>query len=137
MTFTIQRVEYFLTTVKDRPGEAYKILNLLLELGINQHAFTAVPVGPDSTQLGVFPEDAAKLTNEAAKAGMALDGPHYALLVQGDDELGALAGIHQKLYEANINVYSSNGVTDGKGSFGYLIYVKTEDYERAAQVLGV
>ena len=68
---------------------------------------------------------------------MVLDGPHHALLIQGDDELGALAGIHQKLFEANINVYASSGVTDGRGSYGYLVYVKEEDYERAAQTLGV
>lgn len=137
MAFTIQRVDYFYTTVKDQPGEAYKILNLLLELGINQLAFTAIPFGKDSTQLAIFPEDAAKLINEAQKAGMSLDGPHHALLAQGDDELGALAGIHQKLYEANINVYASSGVTDGKGSYGYLIYLKEEDYERAAKAIGL
>lgn len=137
MAFTIQRVQYFYTTVKDRPGEAYKILNLLMEMGINQLAFTAVPVGPDSTQLGIFPEDGAKFALAAKNAGMALDGPHHALLVQGDDELGALAGIHQKLSEANINVYASNGVTDGRGSYGYLVYVKDGDCERAVQALGM
>ena len=61
----------------------------------------------------------------------------HALLIQGDDELGALAGIHQKLYEADNNVYASSGVTDGSGSYGYLIYVKEDDFERAAATLGV
>jgi hypothetical protein len=58
-------------------------------------------------------------------------------LVQGDDELGALAGIHEKLYEANVNVYASSGVSDGKGSYGYVIYVRPEEYERAAKTLGM
>ncbi|UCE86633.1 MAG: hypothetical protein JSU66_02535, partial [Deltaproteobacteria bacterium] len=66
-----------------------------------------------------------------------LDGPHPALLVQGDDELGALAGVHALLHEANVNVYASSGVTDGKGSYGYVIYVRPEDYERAAAALRV
>lgn len=135
MAITIQRVKYFYTTVKDQPGEAYKVLNMLMELGINQLAFSATPVGTNSTQLAIFPEDSAQLANEAQKAGMVLEGPHNAFLVRGDDELGALAGIHQKLYEANINVYASNGITDGKGSYGYLVYVKEEDYERAATAL--
>ncbi len=135
MPFTIQQVEYFFTTVKDQPGEAYNLLSLLEELGVNQLAFTAVPVGPNSTQLSVFPEDSAQFINEARKSGMTLDGPHKALLVQGDDELGALAGIHLKLYKANINVYASSGVADGKGSFGYLIYVKPEDFDRAVEAL--
>jgi len=55
--------------------------------------------------------------------------------VQGDDELGALTEIHKKLYQANVNVYASNGVTDGKGSFGYILYVRPEEYERAAATL--
>lgn len=135
MPFTIQRVEYYFTTVKDQPGEAYKILNMLAGMGVNQLAFSAIPVGPNTTQLAIFPEEPAKFTAEAKLAGMMLDGPHHALLVQGDDELGSLAGIHQRLYKADINVYASSGVTDGRGSYGYLIYVKEEDFERAAATL--
>lgn len=137
MPFTIQRVEYFYTTVKDQPGEAYNLLNLLSEMGINQLAFSAIPTGPNSTQLAIFPENPGKLTSEAKMAGMYLDGPYHAILIQGDDELGALAGIHHKLYNANINVYASSGVTDGKGSYGYLIYVKEEDFARAAETLNL
>jgi hypothetical protein len=58
-----------------------------------------------------------------------------ALLVQGDDELGALAGIHERLYEADVSVYASNGVTDGKGSYGYVLYVRPEECDRALKVL--
>ena len=137
MPFTIERVQYYYTTVKDQPGEAYKLLNMLAGMGVNQLAFSAIPVGPNSTQLAVFPEDPDKLVNEAKLAGMVLDGPHHALLIKGDDELGSLAGIHQKLYEADINVYASSGVTDGRSSYGYLIYVKEEDFEKAATTLGV
>lgn len=137
MPFTLQRVQYFYTTVKDQPGEAYKLLNMLAGMGINQLAFSAIPVGPNSTQLAVFPADPDKLINEAKLANMSLDGPHHALLIQGDDELGALAEIHQKLYEADINVYASSGVTDGSGSYGYLIYVKEDDFEKAAETLGL
>jgi hypothetical protein len=73
----------------------------------------------------------------ARKSGLVLDGPHPALLVQGDDEIGALASIHAKIYEANVNVYASSGVADGRGSFGYVIYVRPEDYDRAAAALGI
>ena len=41
-----------------------------------------------------------------------LVGPHRAFLVQGDDHLGALAEIHRRLFEGNINVYASSGVTE-------------------------
>ncbi len=137
MAFSIRRVDYFYTTVEDVPGEAYKLLSRLAELGLNMLAFTAVPVGPMRTQLTLFPEDALRMASEAKKAGLALDGPYRALLAQGDDKLGALAEVHEKLYKANVNVYASNGVTDGKGSFGYVLYVRSEEFERAARALEV
>lgn len=137
MSFKIRRVDYFYITVKDQSGEAYKLLSQLAELGINLLAFSGVPMGPMRTQLTLFPEDNLKMKNAASKAGLELDGPHPALLVQGDDELGALADIHMRLYEANVNVYASSGVSDGAGSFGYVIYVRPDEYEVAAKALGV
>jgi hypothetical protein len=137
MASRIRRVEYFYTSVRDQPGEAYKLLHLLTELGINQLAFAAVPTGPLHTQLTIFPAQSAKLISEARRAKLDLDGPYPALLVQGDDELGALADIHRRLYEAGVNVYASSGVADGRGSYGYVIYVRPEDFERAAQSLDV
>ena len=133
----IRRVVYFHASVMDEPGEAYKVLSALAGLGVNLVAFTAVPVGPDRTQVTLFPEDPGKMKSEAQKAGMTLDGPHPALLVQGDDELGVLATVHEKLYRADVNVYASTAIADGAGKFGHLIYVRPEDFERAAKSLGV
>ncbi len=137
MSTTIRRVDYFYATVTDRPGEAYKLLSTLADLKIDLFAFTAVPIGPNQTQLALFPADTLKMQDAAKKAGLKLDGPHRALLVQGDDELGALAGVHARLYEANVNVYASSGVADGRGCYGYVVYVRPAEYERAAGALGV
>jgi hypothetical protein len=136
MSFRIQRANYYSVTVKDEPGEAYKLLSLLAERGINLVAFTAVPIGPTATQLSIFPEDTARFEHEAKQTGLMAQGPYSAFLVQGDDELAQLAKVHMLLYEAKINVYASNGVADGKGSFGYLIYVRPEDFKAAAKALG-
>lgn len=133
----IRRASYFHATVVDEPGEAYKVLSALAGLGVNLVAFTAVPVGPDRTQLTLFPEDPGKMKSEAHKAGMALDGPHRALLVQGDDQLGVLAALHEKLYRAQVNVYASTAIAAGAGTFGHLIYVRPEDYDRAAKALEI
>ena len=137
MATRIRRVEYFHAIVVDEPGEAYRVLSALAGLGVSLVAFTAVPVGPDRTQITLFPEDPGKMRSEAHKAGMSLDGPHRALLVQGDDELGVLAAVHEKLYHAKVNVYVSTAIADGAGKFGHLIYVRPEDYERAAKALGI
>lgn len=137
MSFKIRKIDYFYCSVVDQPGEAYKLLSQLEKSGINLLAFNAIPIGPNRTQLTLFPENAVKLTTEAKRSNFILDGPHSALLVQGDDELGALTEIHQILYEANVNVYASNGVTDSRGSFGYLIFVRPEEFERAVTALNV
>ena len=137
MPFKIRRVDYFYIMVEDQPGEAYNLLSLLAKVGINLLAFTAVPVGPKRTQLTLFPEDTHKMEKAAKSAGLVLDGPHRALLVQGDDVLGAFAGIHEKLFQANVNVFASSGVIDGMGSYGYVLYIRQEEYERAVNALEV
>jgi len=137
MAFRIRRVDYFYSTVQDQPGEAYKLLSQLAESGINLLAFTAVPVGPMRSQFTLFPEETQRLREAARKANLALDGPHPALLVQGGESLSELAEVHQKLYQAGVNVYASSGVTDGRGTYGYVVYVRPEQYERAASALGL
>jgi hypothetical protein len=135
MSATIRSVEYYNLTVKDRPGEAYRLLSRLAQEGVSLLAFNAVPMGGDATQLVIYPSRPEHLVAAAQAAGLALTGPQPAFLIQGDDELGALVEIHRKLYEAQINVYSSSGVTDGRGGYGYLVHVRSQDFETAARVL--
>jgi hypothetical protein len=137
MAATVRRVEYYYDLVDDRPGEAYQFLSNLASSEVNLVAFNGIPVGLAKTQLVVFPEDPAKLRHVAAREGLTLTGPQHAFLVQGDDELGVLVDLHRQLYEAGVNVVSANGVTDGRGGFGYVVYVRHEDFERAAETLGV
>ena len=136
MATRIRRIDYFYTTVQDQPGESYKFLSTLAEMGFNLMAFTAIPVGPNRTQLTIFPDDAARLKSEADKGGLSLDGPYPAFMAQGADKLGVLAGIHEKLYAANVNVYASTAVTDGE-KYSLIMYVRPEKYETAAAALGV
>lgn len=135
MAFAVRRVAYYHATVWNQPGEGHSVLATLAASGVNLLAFTAVPFGPDRTQLTLFPDDGAALEDAARRGRLTLDGPHQALLVNGDDELGALAGVHARLAAARVNVVSSSGVADGRGSFGYVVYVRAEDVERAAGAL--
>jgi hypothetical protein len=137
MAFRVRRVAYFYVTVNDEPGEAYRLLGELAQQGIDLLAFTGVPIGPHRTQLSLFPEDEVRFAAAARQAGLTVDGPHPALLVQGDDELGALADVHGRLGDADVNVYASHGVTDGRGAFGYVLYVRPNRIEQAARALGV
>lgn len=137
MASKVRRVDYYYVTVADQPGEAYRLLASLSDLQVNLVAFMAVPTGPEQTQLTLFPDDGSLLESAARKAGLVLDGPYPALLVQGDDEIGVLARVHEQLYQARVNVYAASGVTDGRGGFGYVIWVKPGEFEKAATTLGV
>lgn len=100
-------------------------------------AFAAIPMGPHRTQLTIFPDESPQLVDEAAISGLRLDGPHPALLVQGDDEMGALAAIHGRLSDADVPVFASSCVTDGRGGFGYVLYLRPDAMGRAQEALGL
>jgi len=135
MAFDIKSVEYYYITVEDQAGEGFKLLSVFAGVGVNLLAFEAVPLGPMRTQFTLFPDDGLKMANGAKKAGLTLDGPHSALFVQGDDESGALAGVYEKLSQADINVYASNGIADINGGYGVILYFKQKDYEKAVAAL--
>jgi hypothetical protein len=135
MTFAVRPAEYYYASVRDELGAAYRVLSLLAGRGVNLLAFTAVPAGPSLAQFALFPEVPAKLLVEARAAGLSLDGPHHALLVQGDDELGAFASVHERLLKVGVDIYASSGAIDGRGSFGYVMYVREDQFERAVEAL--
>ncbi len=136
MKANVRIVDYFYTLVNDRPGEACKLLSQLASGDVNLLAFSAIPVGHEHTQLVIYPEDAERLVRAAGKAGYTLTGPQRAILIQGDDQLGALVGYCEKLSAANINIAASSGVTDGRGGYGYVIHLRSDDVEDAARELG-
>jgi len=136
MAFRIRRADYYYGTIEDLPERGAKVLADLAEGGVNLLAFSAVPSGI-RTELTLFPEDGSRLEAAARRAGLRLDGPHPALLVQGDDELGALARVHARLASADVAIFASTGVTDGRGAFGYVVYLRPTDIGRAESALGL
>ncbi len=137
MSLVVRSIDYFYATVPSDPDEACSWLAGVAEAGVNLLAFCAVPMGPGRTQLMLFPEDPHKLRAALHSGHADLVGPQKAFLVQGDDRLGAIAEIYSKLAKQDVEVYSSAGVTDGRGGFGYVLYVRPEDHARAAKALGV
>jgi hypothetical protein len=135
VAFTIRGVEYYNANVRDELGAAYRFLSQLAELGVDLLAFTAVPSGPALAQFTLVPTDTGKLVAQASAAGLLLDGPYHAFLVQGDDELGALADVHEQLIKAGVDIFASSGVSDGRGAFGYLVYVREDQFDSAAAAL--
>jgi len=136
MGLTARTVEYFYIRVEDSPEKAYDLLAEMASAEVNLLAFSAVPFGPNHFEMTIFPDRSETFLSLAKAMRWAIAGPQHALLVQGDDHLGALADIQQMLLDSDVEIYASTGVTDGSGRFGYLIYFKEADYERAARALG-
>jgi hypothetical protein len=135
MALDIKQVEYYNVTVDGHVGEGSKLLSVFADVGISWFAFKAVPVGIKRTQFTLFPNDGSKMTDAAKKAGLTLDGPYAALIVEGGDESGALADIYETLAQADIDVYEATGIANIKDSYGVVLYLKQEDCARAMAVL--
>jgi hypothetical protein len=135
MSVSVRRVDYFYVTVRGEPDEAYRLLEHLASQQVNLLAINTMPMGPESTQLTLFPEDPMRLQNAALAARLALDGPHGAMLVQGDDEQGALARLHVRLQQGGVHVFASTAVADGRGHFGYILYMRPQDLDKSVAML--
>jgi hypothetical protein len=135
MNARIRFVPYYYARVEGDPDAAYEWLEELASADVDLLAFSAVPYGPDHVELTMFPVDRMALERSSLAHGTQLTGPFHALLVQGDDHLGALSEIHHELRDAGVKVFASSGVTDGEGRFGYIVYVREQDTEAAARIV--
>ncbi|HYA16059.1 MAG TPA: hypothetical protein VEF06_01265 [Bryobacteraceae bacterium] len=135
MALTVRTAEYFYARVRNDPAKAYELLAELASEEVNLLAFSAVPYDSHHVELTLFPDRSEGLIRAATRLGWDLTGPQHAVLIQGDDRLGALADIHKCLSEEGVRVFASTGVTDGLGHYGYVIYFQEEDYLEAARAL--
>jgi prephenate dehydratase len=72
----------------------------------------------------------------AKKAGVKLGKKKTAFLVQGEDHVGALVRVLDKLAKAKINMIAMDAVTAGNRRFGAIFWVKPKDIGRASRLLG-
>lgn len=135
MNARIRSVPYYYARVEGDPDSAYDWLEELASAEVDLLAFSAVPYGPNHVELTMFPVEPEALQRSSLAHGTQLTGPFHALLVQGDDRLGALREIHHELRDAGVKVYASLGVTDGEGRFGYIVYVREQDAKAAAKIV--
>ncbi len=134
MADTIRKIDYFYTTIPNKPGEGARVLNALKGAGVNLLAFHAFP-GEKASQLDFFPQDAAAFTKAAKQANVTLSLKKTAFLAEGDDRVGAAADILGKLGAAKINVTAMDAVRVG-GRFGAIVWVAPGDVDKAAKALG-
>ena len=138
MGLNIKKVEYFNIIVDGTAEEAYKLLSTFAAIDVGLLAFKAVLVKKGHSLFSLFPNDTSKMKDCAKKAGLKLNGPHTAVMVKSDsDEPGECAAIFKKLSQAKINIDESSGIADINDSYGVILYLKTEDCEKAMLALKV
>ncbi|MEO8751539.1 MAG: hypothetical protein ABI624_02545 [Casimicrobiaceae bacterium] len=135
MSDTLRKVEYYYVDISNTPGQGAKIMAGLAAAGVNLLAFSGFPSGRRA-QLDLVPEDAAKLKSAAKALGLKLSAKKAGFLLGGDDRVGAMTGILDKLAAAKINVTAFDAVATGDGRFGAIFWVKPENVAKTAKLLG-
>ncbi|MBM4120571.1 MAG: hypothetical protein FJ248_06705 [Nitrospira sp.] len=136
MAESIRLAQYFKMAVPNKPGEAVARLDTVKGAGVNLLAFSGFPRG-GKAQLDFVPEDPARFQAVAKYHKWKLQGPKACFVVQGDDRVGAVADMLERLVDAKINVTAADAVNAGKGRFAVLIFVKPGSVKKAAAALGV
>jgi hypothetical protein len=135
MADTIRLVEYFYITAPNKAGEGARALNTLKNAGINLLAFSGFPQGRRA-QLDFIPADPAAFKQATKTAKWKVVGPKRGFLVQGDDRVGAVAELLERLGAAKINVSAIDALCVADGRYGAIFWVAPKDVKKAAALLG-
>jgi ACT domain-containing protein len=131
----IRKVVYFSMQVPNRPGVGVEMLRSIAKGKQNLLAFTGFPNGAKA-QVDFVPARPVEFARGARKAGVKLGKKKTAFLVQGEDHVGALVRVLDKLAKARINMVAMDAVTAGSGRFGAIFWVRPKDVGRASRLLG-
>src|SRR2546421_6003901 len=121
MADTIRRVSYYYTTIPDKPGEGTRLLDALRRTGVNLLALHAFP-SARKAQVDFVPSDADVFAAAAKGGKIKLSKPKTAFLVDGDERVGALAGVRVQLAAAKINVTAMTCLCAGMGRYGAILW---------------
>ena len=137
MADTIRKIDYFALSVPDQPGEAHRVLAALSAAGADLRAFCGFPLGGGKAQLDFVPADAAAFTAAAARMKLKVRKPKPAFLIEGDDRVGAVASVLEKLASQKIPITAAQAISAGAGRWGMIVWVKPSRVDKAARALGV
>jgi hypothetical protein len=134
MPYELRKVDYFYVEVSNASGQSAPILVGLRDAGINLLAFSGFPSGRKA-QLDFVPEDSAKFKAAAKKMKLKLSARKSGFLLRGDDRVGALTEVLEKLAAAKISITALDAVTSGDARFGAIFWVKTKDVAKTTKLL--
>jgi hypothetical protein len=126
MPDVVKKVTYCNTVVTNRAAQGAKVLAELKRVGVNLTAFSGFPMGDGRAQLDFVTENIAAVRRVFKKNGWTLSKPNG---------VGAAFNHIEKLGKEKISITAADAVYAGQGRFGMILWVKPEDYRRAARIL--
>ena len=100
---TIRKADYFSMEIPNKTGEGARVLGALRDAGVNLLAFTGFPAGRRA-QLDFIPAETASFKAAARKLRMKVGARKTVFLVEGDDRVGAIAELCDRIAAAGINM---------------------------------
>ena len=103
--------------------------------GVNLLALNTMPLGPDATQLTLFPEDAPRLRRPPGPPASRSKARTARCSCRARTSSARSPRSTASSTAPGVEVYASNAVTDGRGFYGYVLYMRPQDSEKAAALL--
>ena len=137
MALTIDRVDTWLSTIKDEPGSLSKKLATLAAGGVNLEFIIArrAPDKPGKGVVFVTPIKGAAQIQTAKKAAFRKTKTLQTLRVEGTNKKGIGALITAALAEAGINMRGFSAAAIGRKFVAHVALDKTADAAKARRIL--
>lgn len=133
MAQTIRQVTAVVVQVEDRVGVLHEVLCVLRDAGINMLAIASLR--RQGTSLMAIPEDVNAVRELAARQGVSLQ-TRQVFMIEGDDRVGALCDITEKIAAAGINIEDVAALSAARRYAAVLTFADA-DLEAAARALGL
>ena len=131
---TIRKADYFSMQVSNKAGEGARLLGALRDAGVDLLAFTGFPSGKRA-QVDFVPKDSAKFRRAARAIGMKVGAPKTVFLATGDDRVGAIASICEKIAATGVNMTAMDAIANGRGRYAAIFWVPPRAVAKVAKAL--
>ena len=132
---TIRKADYFSMEIPNKTGEGARVLGALRDAGVNLLAFTGFPAGRRA-QLDFIPSETASFRAAARKLRMKVRSRKTVFLAEGDDRVGAIAELCDKIAAAGIAMTAMDAISAGNGRYATMFWVDPRDVNKTAKALG-
>ena len=132
----MRTITYFSVVVKNKTGAGAKALAALKAAGLNLTAFWGYPIKGKKAVLELAPDDPKGFAKAIKKLGYEAGPKKTAFHVEGEDRIGVMADVLERLASAGIDVHAAQAICAGAGRFGALIQVDEKDEKKAKKALG-